>query len=56
MLKHKKMEELNLMYRIFLRGVDVFKFMTPKLQEYINHNGMLIVNDEKLKDDPIAFI
>jgi hypothetical protein len=53
MLEHQKKDELKLMYRIFKRGVDVFKFMTIKVEEYINKRGKIIVNDEKLKKDPV---
>jgi hypothetical protein len=52
-LNIRKKDELKLMYRIFKRGVDVFKFMTIKVEEYINKRGKIIVNDEKLKKDPV---
>ena len=42
------MDELKLMYRIFKRGVDVFKFMTIKLVEYINERGKILVSDKEL--------
>jgi hypothetical protein len=41
------------MYTIFKRGVDVFKFMICKLEEYIDEGGMKILNDEKLQKDPV---
>jgi hypothetical protein len=42
------MDELKFMYRIFKRGVDVFKFMTIKLVEYINERGKILVSDKEL--------
>ena len=44
------------MYRIFKRGVDVFKFMTFKVGEYIKQRGMIVVNDQELRKDPVGYI
>jgi glutathione synthase/RimK-type ligase-like ATP-grasp enzyme len=36
------------MYRIFKRGVNVFRFMTIKVIEYIKQRGTVVVNDKEL--------
>ena len=56
MLKHSKFEELELMFRLFLLGVDCLKFIAIKLSEYIIQRGDVVVKDEKLRVDPLKFV
>lgn len=55
MFQHKKLEELELMYRIFLRVDSTIKFIINKMNPYIEERGDKIIKDEALLKDPLAF-
>jgi cullin 3 len=55
MFKHKKLEELALMYRVFSRVETTLKFVLDEMKPYIEERGKVIVKDEELIKDPITF-
>lgn len=55
MFKHKKLEELALMYRVFKRRDNTLKYIIAKMGPYIESRGDVIIQDENLLKDPIEF-
>lgn len=56
MFKHAKLQELELMYRLFLRVPETLSFMTQKLHKYTKEKGDSVTSDEGLKKEPMKFI
>ena len=55
MFLHSKLDELELMYRIFKRVETTLKYIIEKMNPYIEGRGKKIIEDEKLLKDPIEF-
>ena len=55
MFQHKKLDELELMYQIFLRVDSTIKFIIAKMNPYIEERGNKIINDDALLKDPLQF-
>jgi len=55
MFKHKKLEELELMYNVFSRVETTLKFILDEMQPYIQDRGRIIVKDEELLKQPVEF-
>ena len=55
MFKHKKLDELALMYKNFNRVPSTLKYVIDKMSPYIIERGKLIVTDQALLKDPINF-
>eukprot|EP00361_Fabrea_salina_P007359 CAMPEP_0202440492 /NCGR_PEP_ID=MMETSP1345-20130828/36726_1 /ASSEMBLY_ACC=CAM_ASM_000843 /TAXON_ID=342563 /ORGANISM="Fabrea Fabrea salina" /LENGTH=737 /DNA_ID=CAMNT_0049055097 /DNA_START=1 /DNA_END=2214 /DNA_ORIENTATION=+ len=55
MFKHKKLDELRNMYLVFKRDEQTLKYMTSKMNPYIEVRGSKIVEDEKLQQDAIEY-
>ena len=55
MFKHKKLEELALMYRVFKRVESTLKYILAEMGPYIEGRGEVIIKDEALLKDPIEF-
>ena len=55
MFTHSKLDELELMYRIFRRVEPTLKYIIQKMSPYIEGRGEKIVTDENLLKDPIQF-
>ena len=55
MFKNKKLDELELMHRVFSRVENTLKFILDEMNPYIEGRGRIIVEDEELLKDPVAF-
>lgn len=55
MLHNKKLDELTKMYELYSRVENTLKFILLEFGPYIEERGGLIVNDEKLREDPVSF-
>ena len=55
MFQHSRLEELNLMYKIFKRDQNTLGLIIQKMNPYIESRGESVVKDENLLKDPIAF-
>ena len=55
MFLHSRLEELNLMYKIFKRDPQTLGLIIQKMNPYIEKRGEAVVKDDNLLKDPIAF-
>ena len=55
MFKHMKLDELELMYKLFKRVPDTLPLIIANLKPYIEERGETITKDENLLKDPIEF-
>jgi hypothetical protein len=56
MFKHKKLDELKLMYSLFARVEDTLSCITRQMKPYIEERGTMLISDKELQKDPIEFI
>lgn len=55
MFNHKKLDQLELMYKMFKRVETTLRLIVQKMGPYIEQRGSKIVTDENLLKDPIEF-
>lgn len=55
MFRHDKRDELKLMYGIFKRVESTLTNITSKMSPYIEMRGSVIVQDQTLQKDSIAY-
>ena len=55
MFKHKKLDELALMYRVFKRVESTLKYILAEMGPYIESRGDAIIKDEALLKEPVEF-
>lgn len=55
MFDMKKLEELKLMYKVFVRVETTIKYIIHKMNPYIENRGKKIVDDETLQKNSIEF-
>jgi hypothetical protein len=55
MFDMKKLDELKLMYKVFVRVETTIKYIINKMNPYIENRGKKIVDDETLQKNSIEF-
>ena len=55
MFDNRKIEQLKLMYDVFLRVETTLKFVIAKMDPFIMQEGKKIISNEELRKDPIKF-
>jgi hypothetical protein len=55
MFKHKRLDELQLMFNVFKRVETTLTCITDKMKPYIESRGEVLINDKELLKDPIEF-
>lgn len=55
MFDNRKMDQLSLMYKVFLRVETTLKYMIAKMDPFIMQEGRKIIKNEELTKDPIKF-
>jgi len=55
MFHHKRLEELKLMFEIYKRVPETLKYITDRMQPYIENRGTSIVQDSELQKDAIGY-
>ena len=55
MFDNRKIDQLKLMYDVFLRVETTLKYVIQKMDPFIMQEGKKILNNEELRKDPIKF-
>ena len=55
MFDNRKIDQLKLMYDVFLRVETTLKYVIQKMDPFIMQEGKKIINNEDLRKDPIKF-
>lgn len=55
MFDNRKIDQLSLMYTVFLRVETTLKFMITKMDPFIMQEGRKIIKNEELSKDPLKF-
>lgn len=55
MFDNRKIDQLSLMYSVFLRVETTLKFMIQKMDPFIMQEGHKIIKNEELCKEPIKF-